>query len=84
MENSILVTGGSGFIGSHLVDLLISNGFSVYVIDDLSTGLKNNQNDAATYIYKDITDFINYLNLTILLTLTLVYIIKLCLKIVLF
>ena len=60
MENSILVTGGSGFIGSHLVDLLISNGSSVYVIDDLSTGLKNNQNDAATYIYKDITDFIEF------------------------
>jgi len=60
MENSILVTGGSGFIGSNLVDLLISKGFSVFVIDDLSTGLKNNHNDAATYIYKDITDFTEF------------------------
>jgi UDP-glucose 4-epimerase len=33
-----LVTGGAGFIGSHLCDLLIENGHSVHVLDDLSTG----------------------------------------------
>jgi UDP-glucose 4-epimerase len=33
-----LVTGGAGFIGSHLADLLIENGHSVHVLDDLSTG----------------------------------------------
>jgi UDP-glucose 4-epimerase len=33
-----LVTGGAGFIGSHLCDLLIDNGHSVHVLDDLSTG----------------------------------------------
>jgi UDP-glucose 4-epimerase len=33
-----LVTGGAGFIGSHLSDLLIENGHSVHVLDDLSTG----------------------------------------------
>jgi len=34
----ILVTGGAGFIGSHIVDLLIENGYEVVIIDNLSTG----------------------------------------------
>lgn len=38
----ILVTGGAGFIGSHLCDLLISRGEEVHVIDDLSTGSLEN------------------------------------------
>ena len=37
-----LITGGAGFIGSHLADLLINEGHDVYVIDDLSTGTIEN------------------------------------------
>lgn len=38
MSERFLVTGGAGFIGSHLVDRLVSEGHSVTIIDDLSTG----------------------------------------------
>ena len=34
----VLITGGAGFIGSHLCSLLIENGYTVYALDDLSTG----------------------------------------------
>ena len=39
---SIIVTGGAGFIGSHLVEELVKRNFKVIVIDDLSTGKINN------------------------------------------
>jgi UDP-glucose 4-epimerase len=39
---SYLITGGSGFIGSHLADTLLANGHSVIILDDLSTGRQNN------------------------------------------
>lgn len=41
-----LITGGAGFIGSHLTDALISRGDSVLVLDDLSTGSRENLTDA--------------------------------------
>jgi len=50
----ILVTGGAGFIGSHLVDELIEIGHKVIVIDNLSTGKKENLNPKATFYKIDI------------------------------
>jgi len=49
-----LVTGGAGFIGSHIVDLLADAGWDVSVVDDLSTGRKENINPAATFYELDI------------------------------
>jgi len=50
----VLVTGGAGFIGSHVVDTLISAGYEVVVVDDLSTGRLSNLNPAATFYKVDI------------------------------
>lgn len=46
MTSRILVTGGAGFIGSHLVDALIADDFPVTVLDDFSSGKRDNLNDA--------------------------------------
>jgi UDP-glucose 4-epimerase len=46
-NNAILVTGGAGFIGSHLVDELLSKGYRVKVIDNLSNGSLDNLKEAS-------------------------------------
>lgn len=50
----ILVTGGAGFIGSHLVDALVSRGHRVTVLDDLSTGARGNLNPKARFVRGDV------------------------------
>jgi len=50
----VLVTGGAGFIGSHVVDLFVENGYEVVVVDDLSTGRASNLNRAAKFHRLDI------------------------------
>ena len=49
MKN-IMVTGGAGYIGSHIVELLVKKNFKVFIIDDLSTGHKRLINKKAKFI----------------------------------
>ena len=52
----ILVTGGAGFIGSHIVDALVERGDRVTVVDNLSTGSLNNLNPQVQFFPLDIRD----------------------------
>jgi UDP-glucose 4-epimerase len=55
----ILITGGAGFIGSHLADALLAKGYSVRVLDDLSTGKRSNlplANPCLELIHGDVAD----------------------------
>lgn len=53
----ILVTGGAGFIGSHIVDKYIGLGHKVVVIDDFSTGFRKNLNPRAKFYKVDIRNY---------------------------
>ena len=60
--DKILVTGGAGFIGSHIVDRLLAEGVKVRVLDDLSTGDKANlaahkNNSSFQFIEGDIREY---------------------------
>lgn len=52
----VLVTGGAGFIGSHLCDALLAAGHEVHALDDLSTGLRANLGPAAAFHEVDVCD----------------------------
>ena len=52
----ILVTGGAGFIGSHLVDRLIQLGHEVVVVDNLATGYRHNLNPCAKFYEASLSD----------------------------
>ena len=57
----VVVTGGAGFIGSHLAERLIEQGYPVIILDDLSTGKMENiegllKNDTVEFIRGSITD----------------------------
>ncbi len=54
MSKKCLVTGGAGFVGSNLVDMLIERGDEVVIIDNLSNGKKENINPKAKFVLADI------------------------------
>lgn len=56
-KTKVIVTGGAGFIGSHLVDALIERGCNVIVIDNLMTGKRERINPKANFQEKDIRSF---------------------------
>lgn len=56
-EKKVIITGGAGFIGSHLVDALIERGFRVTAIDHLPTGKRERVHPDAEFHNKDIRNF---------------------------
>ena len=52
----VLVTGGAGFIGSHLTDRLLAEGHEVTVLDNLATGIHENVSSDATFVEGDVGD----------------------------
>ena len=56
MKN-ILVTGGAGYIGSHIVELLVKKNFNIIIIDNLSTGYKRLINKKAKFYNLDINKY---------------------------
>lgn len=56
-KGKVIVTGGAGFIGSHIVDRLLGEGYTVHVIDNLVAGKRENVRPGAVFHNADILDF---------------------------
>src|SRR3989338_2051158 len=56
-KSKVIVTGGAGFIGSHLVDGLVDQGYDVHVIDNMPDGKSGHVNPRALFHHADIRDF---------------------------
>jgi UDP-glucose 4-epimerase len=56
MSKQVLVTGGAGFIGSHVADLYLAHGWEVTVLDDLSSGRRENVPAAARFVECGVND----------------------------
>ena len=56
MGERVVVTGGAGFIGSHLADALVARGDDVHVVDNLATGRRDQVPEAATFHELDVAD----------------------------
>jgi UDP-glucose 4-epimerase len=54
MTKKALVTGGAGFIGSHVADRFVAEGYAVTVLDNLSSGRRENLNEKVTFVEGDI------------------------------
>ena len=54
MTDRVLVTGGAGFIGSHVADRYLAEGYDVTVLDDLSSGRRENVPAGATFLQADV------------------------------
>jgi UDP-glucose 4-epimerase len=55
-KQKVLVTGGAGFIGSHVADAYLARGHRVWVLDNLSSGRRENVPERATFLEMDIRD----------------------------
>jgi len=56
MNKTALITGGAGFIGSHVTDEVLEQGMNAIVLDDLSGGFRENVNERAKFIKGSVTD----------------------------
>src|SRR5262245_19240817 len=63
MRQHVLITGGAGFLGSHLCDRLLAEGFAVLALDNLITGTTDNLahlagRDAFRFVRQDVTEYL--------------------------
>tara|TARA_B100001093_G_C26668333_1_gene945025 strand:- start:55 stop:1050 length:996 start_codon:yes stop_codon:yes gene_type:complete len=61
--DNILITGGAGYIGSHIVEKLVKNESNIFILDNLSTGFQNLINKKAKFIKGSVNDYIKVKNI---------------------